>query len=129
MAKTVIHLDTSFLIRSLIPGSDEDRSLRQWLTDGTHLGASAVAWAQFLCGPVSAETTSIAAGLIDEPEPLDAAAAAVAAQLFNETGRRRNSLSDCMIAATALQAGAELATTDLADFRRFEALGLRLSSP
>jgi predicted nucleic acid-binding protein len=125
-AQAVIHLDSSFLIRAGFAGSAEDAQLRHWLADGEHLGASAVAWAEYLCGPVSVEDASVATTLIDEPEPLDSAAASVAARLFNETGRRRGSLADCMIAATAIQADAELATADLADFRRYEPLGLRL---
>ena len=76
---------------------------------------------------LSVESASVVAALLEEPEPFGADAAPVAARLFNETGRRRNSLADCMIAATALQAGAELATADLSDFRRFESLGLRLA--
>lgn len=123
------HLDTSFLIRSLVAGSGEDRLLRQWLDAGEHLSASVIAWAQFLCGPVSDETASMATALIEEPEPLDAATAAAAARLFNATGRRRNSLSDCMIAAAAIQAGAQLATSDLNDFRRLVPLGLQLYGP
>ena len=125
----MIHLDSSFLIRSCFPGSGEDLLLRQWLSAGELLGASAVAWAEFQCGPVSTEAASMAAALIDEPEPLDAAAATVAARLFNETGRRRGSLPDCMIAATAIQADATLATSDITDFRRFEPLGLKLLKP
>jgi predicted nucleic acid-binding protein len=34
-----------------------------------------------------------------------------------------------MIAAAALHADTQLATADLADFRRFEPLGLRLATP
>jgi len=122
----VIHLDSNFLIRASVAGTDESRLLRRWLSDGEHLGTSAVAWAEFLCGPVSDEAASSAATLVGEPEPLDASAATAAARLFNETGRRRGSLSDCMIAASAVQAGAQLATADVADFRRFEPLGLSL---
>lgn len=125
----MIHLDSSFLIRSMIPGSDEDRRLRQWMRAGERLCASTVAWAEFLCGPVGPEGASVVAELLEEPEPFSADAAPVAARLFNETGRRRNSLADCMIAATALQADSDLATTDLADFRRFEPMGLRLARP
>ena len=50
--------------------------------------------------------------------------AGMAAKLFNLAARRRDSLNDCMIAA--LRAGASVATTNRADFRRFEPAGLRV---
>ncbi len=48
----VIHLDTSFLIKSLVRGTAEDRSLRHWLKTGEVVAMSAVAWAELLCGPL-----------------------------------------------------------------------------
>ena len=44
-----------------------------------------------------------------------------------DTGRRRGTLGDCLIAATAVNAGAELATGNLADFRRLSDAGLVLA--
>jgi predicted nucleic acid-binding protein len=102
----VIVLDTSFLIRALAGGSAEDARPREWLAAGEPLAVSAIAEAELLCGP------------------LDAAHA----QLFVDGGRRRGSLTDCMIAAAALRAGVALATENPADFRRFEAAGLRVLS-
>ena len=57
---TPIQLDTSFLIRALVSGSDEDMRLRGWIGDGVPIAMSAVAWAEFLCGPL-AEPDKLAA--------------------------------------------------------------------
>ncbi len=48
------------------------------------------------------------------------------ARLFNLAGRRRGSFTDCMVAAVALRVGASMATTNPADFDRFEAVGLEI---
>jgi predicted nucleic acid-binding protein len=123
----VIQLDTSFLIHALVPGSAEDRRLRGWVRDEQTIGISALAWAEFVCGPVTPPVIDIAARLLGEPLPFNAAEATLAARLFNETGRRRGSLMDCMIAATALHAGDAIATANRGDFKRFEKLGLSLA--
>ena len=109
------HLDTSFLIRALCPGSPQERQLLVWLDGPGSVPLSAVAWAEFLCGPVSADVTAIARTLLGEPVPLGTAAAERAAQLFNQAGRRRGSLLDCLVAATAIEADAQLATDDSPD--------------
>ncbi|MGH7646326.1 MAG: PIN domain-containing protein [Gemmatimonadales bacterium] len=123
-----VHLDTGFLIRALVPGSDEDRALRGWLRRGASLGMSTIAWAEFLCGPVGAEHAELAARVVGNRVPFVEDDAALAARLFNLAGRRRGTLTDCMIAATAVAAGAALATTNTADFRRFEVAGLELAT-
>ncbi|WP_419950985.1 type II toxin-antitoxin system VapC family toxin [Candidatus Palauibacter sp.] len=122
----MIHLDTSFLIRALDAGSSQDRRLRTWVASGETLGMSAVAWAEFLCGPLHPSALAIADQLIGPRADFTARDATVAARLFDEAGRRRGSLIDCMIAATALGEGARVATANVRDFRRFEAFGLRL---
>ena len=45
---------------------------------------------------------------------------------FNAIGRKRSARYDCMIAATAIQNDARLATNNVADYRAFAPLGLRL---
>jgi predicted nucleic acid-binding protein len=128
-AHSVIHLDTSFLISALLAGSPQDQRLRTWLVDRTSLGVSAVAWAEFLCGPITPEQLELANRIIGEPHAFGGDEARLASRLFNLGGRRRGSLIDCMIAATAIRTGAALATANPTDFRRFETLGLELARP
>jgi predicted nucleic acid-binding protein len=123
----VILLDTNFLIRALVHGSPEDLAVRRWLKAGDSIGISAIGWAEFLCGPVAPGDLALVARIVGEPLPFGSADAAVTASLFNVAGRRRHSLVDCMIAAVALRAEAPLATSNPADFRRFEPAGLRLA--
>ena len=123
----MIHLDTSFLIRSLVSGSVEDHALRGWIGKAEDIAIGAVAWSEFLCGPVSAEGIELSARLFGEPMPFGSREAATAATLFNASGRRRGSILDCMVAATAIESNAALATGNRGDFRRFEPLGLRLA--
>jgi len=121
-----IHLDTSFLIRALVPRSAESAALRRWLEDGRRVALSTLAWGEFLCGPLPPQAEAIARRVARHHVPLGSEEAAQAATLFNATGRRRGSFQDCVVAATAVNAGAELATCDRTDFRRFAAEGLVL---
>lgn len=122
----MIHLDTNYLIQSLISGSPADARLAGLLAAGEAAFISAIVWAEFLCGPVSPDLVAVAVRLFPTPVPLDGATAELAAEIFNATGRRRGSLPDCMIAAAAVREGARLATEDLEDFRRFEPFGLQI---
>lgn len=122
----MIHLDTSFLILALARGTRADRELRTWLRSGEELEMSAIAWSEFLCGPIGSDATEIAGRILAEPVAFTAGDAVLAARLFNDTGRRRGSLADCMIAAAAIQAGASLATGNPRDFFRFRSAGLAL---
>jgi predicted nucleic acid-binding protein len=125
----MIYLDTSFLIRALVPGSAEDHRLRTRLRSKEIIAVSAIVWAEFLCGPVGSHHVALATLIVGEPVPFLPQDAMLAARLFNLTGCRRGTLIDCMIAATAIRQGAALATSNLEDFRRFEPHGLRLASP
>jgi predicted nucleic acid-binding protein len=123
-----VHLDTSFLIGALLPGSDGDRKLRRWLRTGTHVALSAIAWAEFLCGPLDSDQAALASRLVSEILPFTPTDGETAADLFNQSGRRRGTLADCMIAAVAIRAQAELATANREDFRSLVSCGLRLAA-
>ena len=120
------HLDTSFLINALVAGTREDQRLRQWIRQGLVISMSSVGWAEFLCGPVSEEDRQRARKVVGALRPLVETEAAQAAELFNAAGRKRGTLPDCLIAATALMAGAVLATSNSGDFRKFERAGLKV---
>lgn len=122
----MIHLDTSFLIRALVPRSAQDRKLRKWLSEGAPVGIGAIGWAEFLCGPVEPSHIALATGFLGEPVSFSSEDAEISARLFNMTGRRRGSLTDCMVAATALRLDAALATANAVDFRRFEPAGVKV---
>ena len=88
---------------------------------------STVAWTEFLCGPLDRAELELAAEIVGRSRDFTSDHAATAARLFNESGRRRGRLVDCMIAAVALADGAAIATTNETDFRRFESSGLDLA--
>jgi len=54
--------------------------------------------------------------------------AVLAADLFNKAGRRRGSRFDCLIAATAIVAQAEVATVNQSDFKVLIQYGLKLAA-
>lgn len=125
----MIHLDTSFLIRALLAGSSEDALLRGWLAEGESMAMSTVAWAEFLCGPVTPIQAELAKQIIVERIPFTPADAERTAELFNASGRRRGTLADCMIAATALNHRAPIATSNGGDPQRFADAGLLVRTP
>ena len=122
----MIHCDINFLIGLDQPRGPEARALRTWIEQGRAYTVSAIAWTEFLCGPLPPAGLAQMAALFPAPEPYEPADAELAARLFNQTGRRRGSLIDCMIAAVALRRDAALATRNLDDFRPLTAFGLQL---
>lgn len=88
---------------------------------------SSVAWTEFLCGPLGSIERELADRFIEGRRDFTQDHAAVAARLFNESGRRRALIVDCMIGAAALADGAAVATSNRGDFDRFAAAGLVLA--
>jgi predicted nucleic acid-binding protein len=126
----MICLDANFLIGGVIEARAESRHLLAWSDAGETFCTVAPAWYEFLCGPV--EPTQINAmlaflteGIVAFGEPQ----ALIAARLFNAAERSRHLRVDAMIAATAIQQGARLATLNTTDFKLFAAHGLELATP
>jgi predicted nucleic acid-binding protein len=124
----MIHLDTNYLIGLLVKGSPEAKDVDGWMDVGQTLATSAVSWTEFLNGPVMPpEISRVEAVLQSRIIPFSQKEAALAADLFNKTGRRRGSRFDCLIAATAIIAQAELATVNQSDFKPLVPHGLKLA--
>jgi predicted nucleic acid-binding protein len=123
----VIHLDTNFLIDALVIGSAQEAQLVGWLAAGETLGISAIAWGEFLCGPLSPAAEALARLLFPDAEALERVDAEKAAELFNRTGRRSKSYTDCCIAAAAIRVQAPLATSNRGDFTPMLPHGLVLA--
>jgi predicted nucleic acid-binding protein len=120
-------LDTNYLIQSSRPSSVPNIRIRQWIAVGEPLYTSAVAWAEFCCGPLQANEAADCRKLLNGVTLLDEATAELAANLFNAAGRRARSLPDCLIAAAAITVGQPLATQNQADFTAFIPHGLVLA--
>ena len=123
----MIHLDTNFLIQLSVAGSPAHAQFTSWASAQEAVNVSTIAWAEFLCGPMDATAAALAQQIFPQPEPFLPADAALAASLFNQTGRRSRSLADCMIAAVALRGGAKLATLNAGDFQPLTGHGLILA--
>ena len=120
-------LDTNYLIENAKAGSAAAQRVDAWLLSGEPLHVSALAWAEYLCGPLTPGEEVSSLAVVTDIWPLGADAASLAAYLFNQTGRRRRSLPDCVIAATAILARQPLATLNPSDFQPFLRFGLTLA--
>ncbi len=123
----MIMLDTNFLIGLDERGGLADLCFRRWVGEGPRTGVSALVWTEYLCGPLSPQSYLSADRLLEWKEPFLPEDARLSAHLFNSSGRRRGTLMDCMIAATAIRCGARLATLNSADFAPLVSHGLELA--
>lgn len=122
----MICLDTNYLILGLMPGSRESQDLIRWAQAGETLITAMPAWYEFTCGPVTAPQIAAIRSFLHDLTPFDEPQAVEAARLFNAAGRKRALRIDAIIAATAIVAGASLATNNHKDFNIFVPHGLKL---
>lgn len=124
----MIHLDTNYIIGLVTLHSPLKPSLVSWLKEGEKFAASAIAWSEFLNGPVNQQQIRDAMAILEgRIIAFDVMEAHLAAAIFNQTGRKRQRQIDCFIAATAIRATVPLATQNKKDFVPFVAAGLRLA--
>jgi predicted nucleic acid-binding protein len=122
-----LHFDTNELIKISFTTSDLGEKLLPWLKQGNIAAVSTITWSEFCYGPIPLAKKQLIEhilgdNIIDFTQPM----AEAASFLFNKTGGRRGSHSDCMIAATAIVSDAPLCTRNTRDFERFVPFGLRL---
>ncbi len=123
----MICLDTNYLIGGISEQRPESAHLLAWFQAGEKFCTATPAWYEFLCGPVTEDQIStMRAFLTQGILSFDPAHAVLAAHLFNSVQRPRRLRVDAMIAATAITAGARLATLNTEDFGRFAPQGLEL---
>jgi predicted nucleic acid-binding protein len=128
LSVAVILLDANYLILGPIGFTSQGADLRDWLAEGEMMSTSAIAWTEFVAGPVQPEVIeSVRQMLEDRILAVGREEAALAASLFNLVGRKRAVRYDCLVAATAIRAGARLATANRADFALFVPHGLELA--
>ena len=123
----MICLDTNYLVRGLVKGSRESADLVRWYQSNELLMSAVPAWYEFLCGPVASRHIQIVRGFLSGGViAFEEVQAIEAARLFNAVGRTRRLRTDAMIAATAIVAGARLATSNAEDFKAFVPHGLTI---
>jgi predicted nucleic acid-binding protein len=123
----VIELDSNFLVAVLDVRESQSEMLHSWMRTEVTIQISAIAWSEYLCGPLDPAVVPLARKLVQSVEAFTEGDAELASKLFNGTGRRPRSHVDCMIAAHAIRRDAVLATLNVRDFRRFEKFELRLA--
>lgn len=109
-----------------MPGSSQEAQLVAGLDAGETVGISALAWGEFLCGPISASAEALSRRLFSDAVGLERMDAEKASHLFNRTGRRSKTYADCCIAAVAIRSQATLATSNRSDFTTMVPHGLML---
>jgi predicted nucleic acid-binding protein len=125
----MIHLDTSLLIGAEDADDAHHPMARKVLSLPGPFACSSVAWMELQSRPKPVTLRlAIKALLTSGIVAFDQNTAELAGELFHRAGSRRSTRLDTMIAATAIQAGAELATVNPDDFATFVPLGLKLLS-
>lgn len=125
----MIHLDTNLLIAVVNPSDLHHETATSLIRRSGTAGCSSVAWMEFRSKPSHPNDIAIlrailSAGILAFNE----STADLAGDLYHLTGSVRRTRLDAMIAATAILAGAELATVNPADFAPFVSHGLNLLS-
>lgn len=122
----MIHFDTNALIALPLWARQKHTAIRR-IASGEQAAVCSIVWYEFAIGPIEQSEIELAHDFLQgRIEPVDVDTAALAAQLFNDCGRRHTLKTDALIAAAAIRVNAEFVTVNVADFEPFIAHGLRL---
>ena len=126
----MIYLDTNILIEISHRIESTLDYVGRLLDTNIPMASSSVAWMEFCCGNnVSEDEQHAILKVINNTiHPFDQEQAYIAAKLFHQTGRKRGSQGDCMIAAAAIHQQSSIATRNLKDFEKFTPHGLKIES-
>ena len=126
----MIHLDANLLIALVKPSDGHHPAAARVVSLAAPLGSSSIAWMELFSKPVHpGDKAALQAILSAGIHPFDETCADLAGELYHRTGSKRRTRLDTMIAASAILAGAELATVNPADFAPFVPHGLKLLVP
>lgn len=122
-----ILLDTNAVIALSDPTHRLFKLIEEVLAQGGRASACVIAWHEYMRGPLTMEDRERALNVIESRIiTLDRSCAEFAAKLYNQTGRRRGSTADCLIASVAIRHNFELVTWNHEDFERYVPMGLSL---
>ncbi|MGY6554045.1 MAG: type II toxin-antitoxin system VapC family toxin [Wenzhouxiangella sp.] len=122
----MLHFDTNALI-ALPVWARSGNPIIQRVAVGEPAAVSSLVWYEFCFGPLGEAEASMAMAFLQRRIlPLSVKDAELAAEIFNQAGRKRVFKTDAIIAAVAIRAGAEFVTLNRTDFEPFVEFGLRL---
>lgn len=122
----MIHFDTNALI-ALPVWARQGHLVIARVEQGEPAAVCSLVWYEFVSGRVSEQEILLARAVLQNRiNAVSEAVAELGARLFNLSGRRRSLKTDALIAACAINAGAEFLTLNQVDFEPFCAHGLRL---
>lgn len=113
-----VHLDTDFLVYSLMAAGPQRRRLREIATSGQAIEISAIAWYEFSRGPRTPDQLATARAFFTEDGivPFSEQLASMSAEVFRQLGSPRRRAADIAIGVTAASRNATLMSLNARDF-------------